>query len=204
MLRLFVAIPPPEAIRDRLLDLEGGVPGARWVEADNLHLTLRFLGEVDEPMAADLDAELARLRAPAFEMALAGVDCFGSPKKPATLWAGVDAPPALGHLRDKVDRAAVAAGFAPERRKFKPHVTLARLKDAPRERLGRWLAENGLFRTPPFTVDRFALYRSDLRADGPVYTELAVYPLEGAAPAGPAGVADGAGDREAPDDRSGD
>jgi 2'-5' RNA ligase len=180
MLRLFVAIPPPEAVRDRLVGLQGGVPGARWVDVDNLHLTLRFLGEVDDPAAADLDAALSRIRAPAFDMALAGVDLFGSQRKPATLWAGVDAPPALGHLRDKVDRAAVAAGFDPDSRKFKPHVTLARLKDAPRERLGRWLAENGLFRTEPFRVTEFALFRSDLRADGPVYSELAVYPLDDA------------------------
>lgn len=178
MLRLFVAIPPPEPIRDRLAALQGGVPGARWVEPENLHLTLRFVGEVDDHRARDLDAELSRIRVPGFDLALAGVDFFGTERKPAALWAGVDAPPALAHLRDKVDRAAVAAGFEPDARKFKPHVTLARLKQAPRERLGRWLADHGLFRTETFHVDGFSLYRSDLTENGPIYQELAAYPLE--------------------------
>lgn len=177
MLRLFVAIAPPDPVRDRLAGLQGGVPGARWVDRENLHLTLRFVGEVDDHRARDLDAELSRIRTPAFDMALAGVDFFGTERKPVSLWAGVDAPPALTRLRDKVDRAAVAAGFQPDGRKFKPHVTLARLKQAPRERLGRWLGDHGLFRTEPFRVDGFSLYRSDLTDNGPIYDELASYGL---------------------------
>jgi len=177
MLRLFVALDLPEPVRDRLAGLQGGVPGARWVAPETMHLTLRFVGEVDDPTARDLDAALSRVDAPAFELSIVGVDCFEAQRKPQTLWAGVEAGPALAHLRDKVDRAAVAAGLGPDDRKFRPHVTLGRLKQAPRERVARWLAENGLLRLGPVAIDRFALYSSHLTADGPIYEELADYPL---------------------------
>jgi len=177
MLRLFVALDLPESERERLAGLAGGVPGARWVAPENLHLTLRFVGEVDGDRAGDLDAALSRIAAPAFALSVVGVGCFEAQRRPQTLWAGVEPNPVLDRLRDKVDRAAVAAGFDPDDRKFRPHVTLARLKQAPRERVARWLAHHGLLRIGPVPVDRFVLYRSDLTADGPVYEALADYPL---------------------------
>lgn len=175
MLRLFVALRLPGDVRDRLAGLGGGVPGARWVEPESLHLTLRFLGETGEERVPDLDRELARALAPPFDLVLEGVGQFGGGRKAHTLWVGAASSAALAHLQAKVESAAVRAGFPPETRKFAPHVTLARLKDTPPERLTRFLAGNGLFRSRPFTVDGFTLFESRQGRTGPVYESLADY-----------------------------
>ncbi|MBI4185403.1 MAG: RNA 2',3'-cyclic phosphodiesterase [Proteobacteria bacterium] len=181
MIRLFVGIPLPQPIRDRLAGLCAGVPGARWVAPDNLHLTLRFIGEVDPPTADELDGALAGIAAPGFEISLVGVDCFQSNRQPPrVLWAGVEREPRLQHLYDKIESALVRAGLPPEGRKFRPHVTLARLRDAPGPRIGAWMHEHGLFRAGPVPVEAFVLYSSHPGADGSVYVEEAVYPLRAA------------------------
>ena len=177
MIRLFGALALPEEVRDRLAGLGGGVPGARWVEPEAMHLTLRFLGETGETRLDDLDAELARIGAPDFAVVLDGVGQFGSGRKTHTLWAGVERNEALAHLQAKVESAAVRAGFPPESRKFTPHVTLARLRDAHPERLVRFLTGNGLFRSQPVPVTGFALYQSLPGRSGPVYRVLGEYPL---------------------------
>src|ERR1700722_13094328 len=107
MLRLFVGIGLTPELRLRLSTLCNGVPGARWVDAGNLHVTLRFIGEVDEGAASDIDEALQQIRAPRFSLALAGVGHFGM----RMLWAGVDRNPALFHLQDKVESAIVRLGF---------------------------------------------------------------------------------------------
>ena len=177
MIRLFIALGLPDDIRDRLAGLAGGLPGARWVEPHNLHLTLRFIGETDEGRMADLDAELAEVRAPPFELTLDGAGQFGGGRKIHSLWIGAERSEALNHLQAKIESAVVRAGFAPETRKFTPHVTLARLKDASPERLMRYLASNGLFRSRGFPVTGFALYESHLGRHGPDYAVIADYPL---------------------------
>jgi 2'-5' RNA ligase len=103
MIRLFVAVELPETVRDRLLTLEGGVPGARWVNEDQMHLTLRFIGEVDDNVANDVDDALSGIRAPGFELELSGVGEFGG-KNPRALWAGVRPNPALLHLQKKLQK----------------------------------------------------------------------------------------------------
>ncbi|MGP1394822.1 MAG: RNA 2',3'-cyclic phosphodiesterase [Inquilinaceae bacterium] len=178
MLRLFVALPVPEPIRRHLALLEGGVPGARWIEADNLHVTLRFLGEIGEDRAADLDAALARIAAPPVALTVAGVGLFGTPRRARMLWAGIERTDPLRALHDRVDRAAVAAGLPPDDRKFMPHITLARLRQAPMERVGRWLADHALAAAGAVTVDRFVLYRSHLGGEGAFYEPLRTYPLK--------------------------
>lgn len=177
MVRLFVAVDLPAIVRERLAALQGGVPAARWVRAESLHLTLRFIGEVDYATAGDVDAALGRVRAPAFAIAIAGVGRFGPDKRPRALWAGTDPSPSLQFLHDKVDRAVVAAGLAPDDRKFKAHVTLARFRDRPGPRLARWLADNSLLRIGPVPVDRFVLFESTLGGEGAVYRPVADYPL---------------------------
>lgn len=177
MIRLFVAIDFPDGIRRRLAGLGGGVPGARWTEEDSLHLTLRFIGEVADDQAADIDAALAEVEAPAFDLVLDGVGVFGSGRGARVLWAGVERNEALAHLQAKVESALVRCGLPAEERRFSPHVTLARLKDAPRERVGRFLEERGLFRAGPVPVDHFTLYRSLLGKGGAVYQALHEYPL---------------------------
>lgn len=179
MLRLFVALDFPDDIRRRLAGLGGGVPGARWTEAENLHLTLRFIGEVPDDLAGDIDAALADVAAPAFELTLDGVGVFGSGRASRVLWAGVERSEPLVHLQAKIESALVRAGLEPEERRFTPHVTLARLKDASQDRIGRFIAERGLFRAGPFPVDHVTLYRSHLGRTGPVYEAIAEYGLDG-------------------------
>jgi 2'-5' RNA ligase len=177
-MRLFVAIDLPDRQREQLAMLANGLPGARWVAEDNLHLTLRFLGELDGSEAADVDAALAGLRMPGFELRLEGVGHFGDGRKLRSIWAGVEASPALGRLRDKVEQAVIRAGLPPDKRKFKPHVTLARFKSNPGAKLQDFLAEYALFRAEPFQVESFTLYSSFLSANGAIYRPEAEYPLE--------------------------
>ena len=176
MLRLFVALDLPDDLRHRLAGLGGGVPGARWVEPHNLHLTLRFLGDTREDQLADLDAELAGIDSPPFELTLDGAGQFGTGKKIHTLWIGAARSEGLERLQARVEAAAVRAGFAPESRKFTPHVTLARLSNAAPERVMRFLAGNGLFRSLPIPVTGFHLYQSHLGRGGPDYAVIASYP----------------------------
>ncbi|HYE01098.1 MAG TPA: RNA 2',3'-cyclic phosphodiesterase [Alphaproteobacteria bacterium] len=179
MLRLFVAVPIPQAQRQHLGLLAGGVPQARWVPPENHHVTLRFLGDTPEDRAAEIDEALAALRAPAFRLGLAGVGHFGGDRAVRILWAGVEGDvQALHFLRDKVNAALMKAGLPPEGQKFSPHVTLARLRDAPLARVRQFLEGNAGFRTAPFAVDRFVLYRSHLGAGGASYEALAEYPLQ--------------------------
>lgn len=177
MIRLFVALELPDDLRQRLAGLGGGVPGARWTEPENLHLTLRFIGEVPDDRLADIDAALAGVEAPAFDLVFDGVGVFGNARSARILWAGVERNEALNHLQAKVESALVRGGVAPDERRFSAHVTLARLKDAPRERLGRFIEDRGLFRAGPVPIDRFTLFRSHLGRSGPVYEPLRDYPL---------------------------
>ena len=174
MLRLFVGIPLPPEIKLRLQPLSAGVPGARWVDPENHHVTLRFIGEVDEGTAGDIDAALAQIKARRFELALAGIGQFGD----RSLWVGVEKNPALTHLRDKVESAMVRQGLPPEGRRYAPHVTLARLKGVNGERLQAYLAEHALFRAQPFAVGHFSLIASYLTKSGAIYEDQADYALQ--------------------------
>lgn len=176
MIRLFVALEIPEAIRDRLASLGGGVPGARWMSGDQLHLTLRFIGEVAENVAHDIDDTLVGLRTPAFTLELAGVGEFGG-KTPRALWAGVRSNDALMHLQRKIETALQRIGLPAEERKFSPHVTLARMKGAPREKVIAFLAHHALYASGPFAVNQFVLFSSHLSSNGSIYHAERVYPL---------------------------
>ena len=176
MIRLFVALELPEMVRERLGGLQGGVPGARWANDDQLHLTLRFIGEVTENVGHDVDDALMGIRAPGFELELAGVGEFGG-KNPRALWAGVRGNGALLHLQRKVETALQRIGLEPEPRKFSPHVTLARLRGAPREKVMAFLSHYALFASGPFQIDRFVLFSSHQGSGGSVYHAERVYPL---------------------------
>ena len=176
-MRLFVAIALPEELRARLTRLQQGVPAARWVDPDNLHLTLRFIGEADGGQAHDLDTALTQVRAARFEVTLAGVGRFGQGRKARALWVGVAPALELDRLQRRVEQAVQAAGFAPEGRKFKPHVTLARLKGDPGSRSADYLAYHAAFRAEPFEAREFVLYSSLLAQAGAIHTPEAAYPL---------------------------
>lgn len=175
-MRLFTALEIPQEMRARLALLGGGVPGARWVPEDNLHLTLRFIGEVDPRTADDIDAGLAAIASKPFSLALSGLGLFGE-RAPRVLWAGVERNEALNALAAKIETALQRIGLAPETRKFAPHVTLAKLKNPDKGRLRHFLQAHGGFRTQAFPVTRFVLYSSYIGHDGAEYTPERYYVL---------------------------
>ncbi len=177
MIRLFIALSLPEDVCQRLAGLAGGVPGARWIEPHNLHLTMRFIGQTGEDRLADLDDALRSIKTPPFALCLEGMGQFGSQRKPHSLWAGVERSEALVQLQAKLESAVVRAGFEPDGRKFSPHVTLARLKDAAPERVMRFLAGNSLFRSRSFSVNEVSLYESHQGRHGADYAVISSYSL---------------------------
>jgi len=176
-MRLFVALALPDTLRERLCGLCSGLPGARWVAPENMHLTLRFIGEVEGHDAEDIDAALSGIHLPRFTLTLAGVGDFGDDRRLRSVWVGVEASEMLNRLQSKVEQAVQRAGQPPETRKFKPHVTLARFKSHPGGRLESYFAERSLFRAAPFEVSEFTLFSSFLSHEGAIYSPEAVYPL---------------------------
>jgi 2'-5' RNA ligase len=176
MHRLFVAIRPPEAIRDLLIDTMDDSPEFRWQDDEQLHLTLRFIGEVERPMAEDLAAALGRLRAPCFDLRIKGVGRFDQ-RNWGALWAGVEPKDPLAVLAAKVERVCLSVGFDPARRVFHPHITLARWKGHRNREAEDFVARHRALASEPFTVDAFVLFESRLSRHGAHYEEVATYPL---------------------------
>lgn len=177
MHRLFVAIRPPRPIRERLLDLMGGISGARWQSDDQLHITLRFIGEVEAHVADDVAAALGAVHHPSFEIALDGVGTFGRRGQAEIVWAGLSPHAPLKTLHNKVDQACVRAGLEPDRRAYHPHITLARLSRGGAGPIGGFLESAGGLSSPPFRVDTFALFESTLTPEGAVYSPVERFPL---------------------------
>lgn len=177
MIRLFVAVPLPDDVADELLAMQHGVPGARWRDDAQLHLTLRFIGEVDGARYRDVVSALARVRAAPFELTLQGAGFF-PPRGPVkVLWAGVGPSGALDALQRSVDSAITRLGLPSDRRRWTPHVTLARLDGAPAPKVARFLSAHALYRSRPFAVDGFELHSSRLHPKGPVYELEQRFPL---------------------------
>ena len=178
--RLFIGVRPPEPVRDTLLDTMEALEGARWVDADNLHLTLRFVGEVERPAANDLAEALSRIDQPRFDLRIAGVGAFDRTRRrhsyPHAVWARVPLTEPLEGLLHKVERACDLAGLGRETRRFTPHVTLART-DRATGPLGDWLAAWGDLSAGPWTVEEFILFESHLGHTGAVYEEVVRYAL---------------------------
>ena len=178
MPRLFVAIRPPDHIMDQLLDTMGGIEAARWQDEAQLHLTLRFMGEVDPPLAEDLALALGRIGASPFELSLSGVGHFEKKGKVHTLWAGLAPSPALDALQARIERLCQQIGLEPEGRRFAPHITVARLPGSAGP-VGDWLAQHGTLRSDPWLVGSFHLYESTLAPSGAIYDPVVDYPLRG-------------------------
>ena len=176
MHRLFVAIRPPEAIRDLLVDAMEDSPELGWVGDDNLHLTLRFIGEVERPLADDIALALLRIRSEQFELKIAGVGIFER-RSGGALWAGVQPKEPVAALAAKVERACVAAGLEPEHRAFHPHITLARFNRRSAPAAQAFIARTRALASPPFAVGGFILYASHLSRHGAHYEMVAEYPL---------------------------
>lgn len=170
MIRLFAAIAIPGDIAEGLIRRQQGLPGARWRTPEQMHITLRFVGEVTQDVAADLDAELSRVAAEPFDLALAGAGSFGEGHEVRAVWAGVEDSEPLRRLAARCETAARRAGVKAEGRNFKPHVTLAYLRRAADPgRVGAWVQGHNLLRSPPFRVDRFGLYSSWTSPEGSRY-----------------------------------
>lgn len=176
MHRLFVALRPPRAMREALLASMGDVPGARWQDDEMLHLTLRFIGEVDRHVAEDVAAALGSVSHPPFDARLDGIGCFERRGRIDNIWAGISPHEPIRSLFAAVTRALWRAGIPPEERAFVPHITLARFSlgqqpaaPLPMERL--W---------PPAVearFDHFLLYESSLGSQGPTYAAIERYRL---------------------------
>ena len=184
MIRAFLAVPVPAEVRSALEAAQAGLPAGRPVAPENFHVTLVFLGEHPEPVIEDLHYVLDDISAPAFELTIAGVGIFGA-ATPRTLYAAVTPEPGLAHLRRKVARAAREAGIDVPSSRYTPHVTLARFpREMPPEDVAAvqgFVARRMRLEAGPFPAERFVLYRSTLGRNGPIYDELAEYPLDRAA-----------------------
>jgi 2'-5' RNA ligase len=176
-MRLFVGLDLPWPLKQRLAVLGGGIPGARWVPAENYHLTLRFIGELPPHRAEEVDLALATLRGRAFSLVLAGVGTFAKGGRDTQLWIGVERNPQLDHLQSKIETALQRAGLEPERRRFTPHITLARLDNAMPAKLAGFVQAHNLFRADPMPVNHFTLFSSQLGKEASVYTAEVEYQL---------------------------
>jgi len=177
MLRLFTGISLPILLRQRLTIMQGGIDGARWTSRENFHLTLTFLGEVDEATAEIADEALSAIRTEKFSLTLKGTGSFARGDDPKVLWMGVEHSEVLHRLKEKIDRALDVAKIPFERRKYVPHVSMARFRKADEAKVAEFMQANNLFSSDPFEVDEFILYRSHLTKNGSAYEELQHYPL---------------------------
>lgn len=177
-MRLFVALDLPWSLRNRLAMLAGGLPGVRWVPPENYHLTLRFIGDAPAHRAEEIDLALAGLRAPGFPLTLTGLGTFAKSGRPVSLWVGVERNLALDHLQTKIENALQRIGLEPERRRFVPHVTLARLDNSvPEAKLVAYVQAHNLFRADAVAVAHFTLFSSLLGKEQAVYTPEVDYAL---------------------------
>ncbi len=176
MPRLFTGLELPPDIVTALTELRGGLPGARWLGPENYHITLRFIGDIDNPTADDIAEKLAEVARPSFTLRLVGVGAFGG-RKPHAVYAGLEASPELMALQAEHERLIQRAGLPAEGRKFTPHITLARLKGVPSSVVARYLETRGGFTTRPFEVDRFVLFSSRAGQGGGPYLVEEDYPL---------------------------
>ncbi|WP_170004564.1 RNA 2',3'-cyclic phosphodiesterase [Pseudopontixanthobacter vadosimaris] len=172
MHRIFVGIRLPQPVRDLLIDTMDGVEAARWQDEDQLHLTLRFIGECETPQANDLADALATVTMPPFDLQISGTGFFTRKGAVRALWAGLAPSPELRRLQHKVERVCQSVGLPAETRKFTPHVTLARLNSMSGDATA-WLARWGDLRSDAFTVDAVVLFESHLRRSGSLYRAVA-------------------------------
>ena len=175
MQRLFVAIDLSEEVKGELARLRGELPGARWVPREQLHLTLRFIGDVETQLQGEIDAALRLVEGEPFSLALRQVGHFGRPAR--VLWVGMENVPELAVLQQRVETALVQMGIPPEARPFSPHITLARLKGVPPSLLASYEGEHRSFAATPFTVTEFHLYSSTLIPSGAVHRREGTYQL---------------------------
>jgi RNA 2',3'-cyclic 3'-phosphodiesterase len=183
MPRLFTGLELPPDVGLSLATLRGGLPGARWIDPENYHITLRFIGDVDDALAREIAYLLDQVKRRDFELRVDGLASFGG-RKPRAVIASVAPIAPLFELQAEHERLLQRVGLAPEGRKFTPHVTLARLRDSSNRQVAEYLAERGPFRSAPFRVGRFVLFSSRASVGGGPYIVEAAYPLAASSPVG--------------------
>jgi 2'-5' RNA ligase len=176
MPRLFTGLEIPAGLAESLSLLRGGLPGARWIDPENYHLTLRFIGDVDDDVGREVAWMLRNVRRREFELRLNGLSSFGG-RRPRAVVAAVAPSPSVMELQAEQERLLRRVGLEPEGRKYTPHVTLARLRDSSSQEVAEYLTSRGGFRSPPFTVSRFVLFSSRASVGGGPYVVEAEYPL---------------------------
>ncbi len=176
MPRLFTGVEIPPDIVQALASLRGGLPGARWIDPENYHLTMRFIGDIDDATAHEVASLLARVKRGSFELRMEGLSSFGG-RKPRAVVANVSVSPALMEAQAEQERLLQRIGLEPEGRKYMPHVTLARLRESSNRQVAEYLAARGYFRTAAFPVSRFVLFSSRNSVGGGPYVVEAAYPL---------------------------
>jgi len=175
--RLFVAIDPPAEIREQLVGICCGLPGARWIPPEQLHLTLCFIGEVSGSAFLDIREALEGIQVAPLSLRLQGVGFFPPRGQPRVVWAGIEKNEPLLVLQRKITTQLFQLGVEPENRKFSPHITLARLHQTPESRVGKYMEIQGLLRSEPFAVSSFLLYSSILGRRGASHTVEQKYHL---------------------------
>ena len=178
MPRLFTALEIPRDAALSLSLLRGGLPGARWIDVENYHMTLRFIGDVEGHVADEIANALDRVRRPSFSLTLSGVGAFGS-RKPHAVWAGVQPSPELNALQAEIERLCKRSGLPADPRKFMPHVTLGRLRNSSPGEVAHYLSARGNFSALPFKVGRFVLMSSRDSVGGGPYIVEEAWPLSG-------------------------
>lgn len=179
MHRLFIAIDLSESVKNAIKSICGALPDARWVDVSQLHLTLRFIGEVDDAAFDSIKSSLAEITETRFSLTLRGVGCFPPKRPPRVLWVGIEDNETLIRLAETVEQVLVRkSGIEPERRKFSPHITIARFRETSLSKVTDYLARNSSFSTETFPVDAFYLYSSKLTPKGAEHTREAVYALK--------------------------
>jgi 2'-5' RNA ligase len=176
MPRLFTGLEIPKALGEELSLLGGGLRGARWIDPENYHVTLRFIGDVDDDIAQEVAWLLGKVRRKDFELRLDGLQSFGG-RKPRALIAAIAPSQSVMELQAEHERLMRRVGLDPEARKYTPHVTLARLRDTSSFEVAEYLSARAAFRSPPFSVSRFVLFSSRASTGGGPYIAEAVYPL---------------------------
>jgi 2'-5' RNA ligase len=176
MPRLFTGLEIPSDVAQSLAVLRGGLPGARWIDPENYHVTLRFIGDVDDVIAHEVASLLGRVRRGSFELRVEDLKSFGG-RKPRAVVATLGPGQAVMELQAEHERLMQRVGLEPEGRKYIPHVTLARLRESSNRQVADYLALRAPFRSPPFQVSRFVLFSSRASVGGGPYVVEVAYPL---------------------------
>lgn len=171
MARLFIAVDIPQRIKDDILSTYLAIPGAKWINEDQLHITLRFLGDIDTVTEKKIVCALKKVSFAPFDLTLKGCGYFPPRREPRVLWIGLDNPQNLNTLQGKIERSLVSVGIGPDKRRFHPHITISRLNKSPLNKVIEYLTNYSLFSSEPFSIDEFHIYSSILCKEGACYTK---------------------------------